>query len=514
MTTTTVTSTPRRAGRREWIGLAALTLPCLIVAMDLTVLNLAVPLLSADLQPSAAQLLWIVDSYGFVMAAALITIGTLGDRIGQRRLLLLGAAAFGITSVLAAFAGSAGMLIGVRALLGLAGAALMPSSLALIHGMFHDPRQRTAAIGIWSSSFSLGGVLGPLLGGLVLEHFWWGSAFLIGVPVMVLLLVAAPALLPEVRQAGTDRFDVVSAALSLVAVLAVVYGVKRFAESGVDPLVVTSVVLGLALGAVFLRRQRRLPDPLIDLKIFATPRFGVSLGATMLSCFVLFATFLVMAQYLQLVLGLAPLAAGLWTLPSSVAYIAGANLGPALTRYARPGVVIGAGFAVAAVGFVVFAQAGTGGLAALVAGSVLFCLGLAPAFVLGTDLAVATAPPEQAGAAAALSTTSTELGSALGIALIGSLAVAGYRGAMGDTAPEGVPAEALDSARDTLGAAAGAAQQLPAGPGTALLDSAYAAFADAVVLTSLTCAVLALAGAVTAVTVLRRAGSDARPGSE
>jgi MFS transporter, DHA2 family, multidrug resistance protein len=227
----TIVNTPT-AGRREWIGLAVIALPCLLYSMDLTVLNLAVPSLSADLKPTSAQLLWIVDIYGFMVAGSLITMGTLGDRIGRRRLLLIGAAAFGIASVLAAFSTSAEMLIASRALLGLAGATLAPSTLSLIRNMFLDSQERTVAIGVWISSYSVGAAIGPLLGGMLLEHFWWGSVFLLGVPVMVVLLVVGPFLLPEYRDPQAGRVDVISAALSMVAVLPAIYGLKQIARDG------------------------------------------------------------------------------------------------------------------------------------------------------------------------------------------------------------------------------------------------------------------------------------------
>src|SRR3954453_9010405 len=247
---------------RKWIGLAVIALPCLVYAMDLNVLNLALPAISADLAPSSTELLWIVDIYGFMVAGALITMGALGDRIGARRMLLIGAFAFAATSVLAAFATSAGMLIAARALLGLAGATLAPSTLSLIRTLFEDPRERTFAIGVWATSHSVGAAIGPLAGGAVLEFAWWGSVFLLGVPVMALTLLLGPRLLPEHREGETGRLDVRSAALSLAAVLAVVYGLKQLAVGGSLPVV--WVALGLVAGALFVRRQRRLEDPLID----------------------------------------------------------------------------------------------------------------------------------------------------------------------------------------------------------------------------------------------------------
>ena len=267
----------RQAGRREWIGLAVLTLPCLLYAMDLTVLNLAIPHLSADLRLSSTQLLWIVDIYGFMAAGALITMGTLGDRIGRRRLLLIGAAAFGVTSLLAAWSTSAAMLIAARALLGLAGATVAPSTLSLIRNMFDDPRQRTVAISVWITSFSVGGAIGPLLGGILLEWFWWGSVFLLAVPVMALLLVLGPLLLPEFRDPQAGRLDLVSAALSVAAVLAVIYGLKQLARGGLSWPPALSIVVGLAAGAVFVRRQHRRADPLLDLRLFRSAAFTTAL---------------------------------------------------------------------------------------------------------------------------------------------------------------------------------------------------------------------------------------------
>ena len=246
--------TAPRAGRREWIGLGVIALPCLLYSMDLTVLELAVPKLSADLKPTSSQLLWIMDIYGFLLAGFLLTMGTLGDRIGRRRLLLIGAAAFGFASVLAAFSRSAEMLIATRALLGIAGATLAPSTLSLIRNMFLDPDQRTFAIGVWATSFSAGAAIGPLAGGFLLVYFWWGSVFLLAVPVMALLLVLGPMLLPEFRDPEAGRLDFFSAALSLAAVLAMIYGFKQVAQDGLGWLPVLSVAAGVAA-----RRRVRAP---------------------------------------------------------------------------------------------------------------------------------------------------------------------------------------------------------------------------------------------------------------
>jgi DHA2 family multidrug resistance protein-like MFS transporter len=506
-----------RATRREWIGLAVIALPCLLYSMDLTVLNLAVPQLSAELKPSSAQLLWIVDIYGFMVAGALITMGTLGDRIGRRRLLLIGAAAFGVASVLAAFAVSAEMLIATRALLGIAGATLAPSTLSLIRNMFLDPRQRTFAIGVWVTSYSVGGAIGPLLGGVLLEYFWWGSVFLLGVPVMALLLVVGPLLLPEFRDPDAGRLDLASAGLSLAAVLLMIYGLKRIAEAGLGWVPAASILLGLALGLLFVRRQRTLADPLIDLRLFRVPAFSASLATYMLACFVAFGAYVFIAQYLQLVLGLSPLQAGLWTVPSMLAFVAGSMLVPPIARRFRPAHVVAGGLLLAAAGFGVLGQVDAGsGLGVLVIGSVVYSLGLSPVIVLATDLVVGSAPVERAGAASAISETSSELGGALGIAILGSIGTAVYRGAMADAVPAGVPPDAAEAARGTLGGALAAAETLPLQLGTELLGPAREAFTRGLQLTAIICAAVVLATALLAAFLLRRvrAGSDPEPHRE
>ena len=467
----------RQAGRREWIGLAVLTLPCLLYAMDLTVLNLAVPHLSTDLRPSSTQLLWIVDIYGFMAAGSLVTMGTLGDRIGRRRLLLIGATAFGATSLLAAWSTSAAMLIAARALLGVAGATVAPSTLSLIRNMFLDHRQRTVAVSVWITSFSVGGAIGPLLGGVLLEWFWWGSVFLLAVPVMTLLLVLGPLLLPEFRDPQAGRLDLVSAALSVTAVLAVIYGLKQLTRDGLGWPPVLFIVAGLAAGAVFVLRQHRLADPLLDLRLFRSAAFSAALTTNLLSFFVGFGTLLFIAQYLQLVLGLSPLAAGLWMLPSSAGFILGSMLTPVLARRVRPAFVMAAGMALAAVGLGLFTLLDSAsGLGILVTGSVVFSLALAPVDTLATDLAVGTAPPERAGAASALSETSAEFGGALGIAILGVIGTSIDRRQLTDAPPAGIPPGTAAAARDTLGGAVAAAGQLPGQLGQVLLRAARQAF--------------------------------------
>jgi MFS transporter, DHA2 family, multidrug resistance protein len=496
--------TPPKAGRREWIGLAVLALACLLYVMDLTVLHLAVPSLSADLRPSSSQLLWIIDIYGFMVAGFLVTMGTLGDRIGRRKLLLIGAAAFGVVSVFAAFSTSPEMLIASRALLGIAGATLAPSTLSLIFAMFHDPGQRTRAIAIWISAFSAGSAVGPVLGGILLEHFWWGSVFLLALPVMAALLILGPIVLPEYKAPDAGRLDLISAGLSLVAILSIIFGLKQTAQDGINGLASASIALGLVVGAIFVRRQLRLPDPMIDLRLFRIPAFSASLAVNVLAIFVAVGYFLFVAQYLQLVLGLSPLEAGLWSLPSAIGFIVGSNLAPRIVRVVRPSHLMGGGLALAAVGLAILTQAGANdGLVAIVGASVVISLGLAPVFGLTTELIVGSAPPERAGAASGISETGAELGGALGISILGSIGVAIYRGDIARSLPDAIPASAEVAARDTLGGAVGAATELTNGLDAILLDVARHAFTQGMVVAAAISMVVAVGVAVFAVIALR-----------
>jgi DHA2 family multidrug resistance protein-like MFS transporter len=504
-----------RAGRREWVGLAVLALACVVYAMDLTVLHLAVPHLSADLEPSSAQLLWIADIYGFMVAGALITMGTLGDRIGRRRLLLIGAAAFALASFLAAFSTSAEMLIVARALLGIAGATIAPSTLSLIRNLFHDPGQRTFAIGVWITAYSLGGAVGPLLGGVLLEFFWWGSVFLLAVPVMALLLVLGPILLPEFRDPQAGRLDLTSAALSLVAVLAVIYGLKQMAQDGFGFLPSAAIIVGLALGLAFVRRQSRLADPLIDLRLFRVPAFSASLVVYTLGILVLFGSFLFIYQYLQLVLDLSPLMAGIWTLPSFGSFIAGSMLAPTFVKRVRPAYVMAVGLAVAAVGLLFLTQVGAeSGLTVLVSASIVYSLGIAPIFTLTNDLIIGAAPPERAGAASAISETGAELGGALSIAVLGTLGTAVYRSQVADGIPAAVPAETAETARDTLGGAVAVSGELPEGLAAQVLDAAHEAFTQGFQVVAFTSAVTAALAALGVAVFLREVRGPTEPAGE
>ena len=404
---------------REWAGLAVLALPTLLVSIDIFVLLLALPRLGQDLHASATQKLWISDIYGFLLAGFLVTMGTLGDRTGRRRVLLTGAAAFGAASVLAAYSTSPAMLIAARALLGIAGATLSPSTLALIGTMFRQPRQRAVAIGVWMACFMSGAAIGPIAGGLMLEHFWWGSVFLLAVPAMVLLLILGPVVLPEYRDPAARRLDLGSVVLSLAAILPVAYALTETARTGLRPLPASAGVAGLALGAVFVRRQRKLAEPLLDLRLLTNRTFAAAMSGMTLSTMLTGATMLLVTQYFQLAGRLSPVRAGLCLVPAAVTMAASALGAPPLARRIRPAYVIAAGLVVATAGLLLIGQAS--GLAPVVAGWALVTLGSGPMVVLSVDLVIAAAPPSRAGAAAALNETGSQLGFALGIAALGGL---------------------------------------------------------------------------------------------
>ncbi len=495
-------STP--AGRREWIGLAVLALPCMLVTMDLTVLFLAVPALTADLDPSSSQLLWITDIYGFLIAGALITMGTLGDRIGRRRVLLAGAGAFGAASVLAALSTSPEMLIAARAVQGLAGATLAPSAMALVSVLFTDEKQRTAALGVMMASFAGGAGLGPLVGGTLLEFLPWGWVFIANVPVMAALLVLGPRLLPEFRAPDAARLDIPSAGLSLVAILAIVWGVKDIATEGVATSSLLAIAAGLALGVLFALRQSRLEDPLIDVALFRNREFSAALAANVTGAVVMYGIFLFTSQFMQLGLGLSPLEAGLLGLPGIAAMMVVSTATPKIVALMRPAYAIALGMALSALGMALLTRVDAdSGVGLIVAASVVMSVGMAPAVTLGMGLILGAAPPERAGSASGVSETGNELGGALGIALLGSIGTAVYRSEMERAVPSDVAPGAADAARDTLGGAASVAAQLPDG----VLHAAQNAFASGMGVVSASAAVVLAGMAVVTAIVLRRAGA-------
>ncbi|CRK59851.1 integral membrane efflux protein [Alloactinosynnema sp. L-07] len=441
------------AGRKEWIGLAVLVLPCLLVSMDVSVLFFGLPFISADLGPSASQQLWIMDTYGFVLAGLLITMGAVGDRIGRRKLLLIGAAAFGAASVAAAYANTAEMLILARGVLGLAGATLMPSTLALVRNMFHDAAQRKTAIAVWTAGLTLGATIGPIVGGFLLDHFWWGSVFLINVPAMILLLIAGPLLLPEFRAPESGRFDLPGAGLSLVAMITLIYGIKRAAIDGVDGLALAALALGLALAVAFVHRQRTTAYPLVDISLFRNRTFSASVLISVVSMFCFIGITLYTNQYLQLVLGMRPFTAALWSLAVMPGVMIVMTVSGVLANKVKVSVLVLSGLVILTAAFVIltFVRADSP-LWLILVGAGLVASGVLVTTSLLADLILTAAPPERAGTASAVSETGSELGAALGMAILGSIGAAIYHNEM--AAPvASLPTDAARIARDTLGGA-------------------------------------------------------------
>ena len=455
MTLTTDSDTVA-TGRRQWIALGVLCLATLLVSLDLFVMLLAVPAVTEALGATSSQQLWILDVYGFMVAGLMITMGNLGDRIGRRRLLLAAAAVFGVASIVAAYSVSPGMLIGARAALGIAGAAIAPCTLSLISTLFPDSRQRATALGVWGGCFTVGAVVGPIVGGVLLDHFWWGSAFLIGVPAMVVLLVVGPILLPEYRNERAGRIDVPSVLLSLAAILPAIHGLKHLASHGAGTVSIGSLLIGGVFGWIFVRRQRRLADPLVDVRLFTRRTFSVTLGSMMAFSMLSGGVMVFVAQYFQLVQGMTPLAAGIALVPGMITTTIGFQVAPRLAQRIRPGVLIPAGIAFTIVGMAVMTQATS--TTVLVIAFAVEAIGAAPLVTLGTNLVIGSVPPEKAGSAGALTQTSNEFGYALGIAILGSVVTAAYRGQMGgrggnslgEAIAQGVPNDVLADAHDAF----------------------------------------------------------------
>jgi DHA2 family multidrug resistance protein-like MFS transporter len=493
-----------RATWREWAGLAVLALPTLLVSLDIFVMLLALPRLSTELGAGSSQQLWIMDVYGFMVAGLMIAMGTIGDRIGRRKLLLSGAVLFGVASVIASQASSPGMLIVARAVLGIAGAAVSPSVLSLITQLFSDPRQRATAIGIWAGCFVVGAIVGPVVGGAMLAHFWWGSVFLLGVPAMALLLILGPVLLPEYRDPAAGRLDVTSVALSLAAILPFIYGLKELARHGWQPLPTAALVVGAVFGVLFASRQNALADPLLDLRLFTNRQFSVSLGGLLTCSMLSGATMVLTAQHFQLVDDLSPLQAGLAMLPGMAASILSVQAAPLLARRIRPAYIIGAGLAIAAIGMLLITRSGpAGGTTTLIIGFAVSCLGNGPIVALGTNLVMSSVPSEKAGSASGVLQTNSELGYALGIAVMGSLATFVYRSRIADNALSELPPTTANAARESLTGAVKVAGELPDHPGTAILAAARDAFTSGLHTVAAITGVVVAGMAVLIVTQLR-----------
>jgi len=421
------TSPTTRAGRREWTALAVLMIPVLLVSVDNTVLSFALPEISQSLRPGGNQLMWIVDIYALMLAGLLIAMGSLGDRIGRRRLLVVGAVGFGLASALAAFSSSPEMLIAGRALLGFFGATLMPSTLSLIRNIFEDARDRRTAIAAWASMFSGGAVLGPVVGGYLLEHFWWGSVFLLNVPMIIVFVPLALATIPESRDPQPGPFDPISVGLSLVAMVPLVFAIKHGAGHGLDDTTLASLALGLVAGWLFVRRQQRSASPMLDLTLFRNPVFSGALAANALSLMALAGFLFFGAQLLQLVLGLSPLESALVLVPGSIATMVAGFAAVRVVEHIPPRTLVPLSFVLSASGYALAAFTGHPTVVSVMVAFTILGIGIGLAETITNDLILSSVPPQKAGAASAISETAYEIGAVLGTAVLGSVLTATFR---------------------------------------------------------------------------------------
>ena len=491
----------KRVGWRGWAALVVLMLPVLLVSVDNTVLSFALPDIAIDLAPTSAEQLWIIDAYPLVLAGLLVTMGTLGDRFGRRRMLLIGAVGFAVLSVVAAFAPSATLLIAARAGMGVFGAMLMPSTLSLLRSIFTDRDQRRLAIAVWASMFSAGAALGPIVGGLVLEHFAWGAVFLLSVPVLIPLLVLAPLLVPESKDPAPGRIDPTGIVLSMLTMVPVVYAIKEVAVHGPGwmPLVLT--LAGIGFGILFVRRQLASPAPMLDMRLFSRGTFSGALLVNLLSVVSLVGFLFFVAQHLQLIVGLPPVQAGLALVPGMVAMIVAGLLVVPISRRVAPRIVVpvGLGFSVVAYLMVPLAV-GDGALWLLIGAFTLLGIGIGAAETVSNELILASAPPAKAGAASAVSETAYEFGAVLGTAVLGGILTAAYRSGL--VIPPGVDVAAADGARETLAGAVAVAGTLEPAAGEALLAAAAHAFDAGVAVTAVIGAILVGVAAVIAAATL------------
>ena len=497
----TIDQTRTKATPKQWAALAVLMLPVLLVSIDNTVLSFALPHIARDLLPTAAAQLWIVDAYPLVLAGLLVAMGNLGDRYGRRRVLLIGSIGFGAVSVVAAFAPDATWLIAARVLLGFFGAMLMPSTLSLLRSTFSDRRQRRLAIAIWATGFSAGSAIGPIVGGVLLEHFWWGSTFLIAVPVLLPLLILAPILVKESKDPAPGPFDLPSILLSMAALAPIVYAIKSFATEGLGVLPVALVLVGATAGVLFVRRLLSRENPMLDMKLFRVPAFSGAVVVNLVSVFSLVGFLFFLTQHLQLVLGMAPFDAAMALVPGTVVIIAAGLLVVPLVRLVRPGFIMAAGLTLSLGAYASIAIVGAD--ATIVSLVVAFCVlgaGIGAAETLSNDLIISSVPAAKAGAASGVSETAYEVGAVLGTAVLGSILAASYRTAI--EIPGAIGTAYAATARETLAGAVEVSSALPGGLGGELLRSARAAFDSGVVTTSwVAVALMAVAITVTLVTL-------------
>jgi EmrB/QacA subfamily drug resistance transporter len=480
--------------RRRWLTLAVLSLSLVIIGLDNTILNVAIPTLVRELNATASELQWIVDSYILVFAGLLLTMGALGDRFGRKLALTSGLVIFGVASVFAAFADSATTLIIARSFMGVGGALIMPATLSIITNIFTG-EERGRAIAAWAAVAGLGIVIGPALGGWLLENFWWGSVFLINVFIAAAAIALGFFLVPESKDPKATPLDPVGAVLSIAGLVALVYAIIEAPGRGwTDGVVLAAFGLAAVLLGAFLWWEYRTEHPMLQLGFFKNPRFSAASGAITLVFFAMFGTVFLLTQYLQFVLGFTPLEAGLRVMPIATMIIA-APLSARIVEKIGTKVVVASGLTVVAIAMAWLAtidiDSGYGHVAITL---VLLGLGMGSAMAPATESIMGSLPLAKAGVGSAMNDTTRQIGGALGVAILGSILASVYGNEMGP-ALVGLPPEAAGFAGDSIGGAIGVASQVGE-RGASLIAAANQAFVDGMSSAVWVAAGIALLGAI------------------
>ncbi len=513
MLTRPTTTTHAAADPRRWWSLGVLCMSLLIISLDNTILNVALPHLVSELGATTSQLQWIVDGYTLIFAGLLLTAGSLGDRFGRRGALTVGLVIFGLGSVASALAGSANTLIFTRAFMGIGGALIMPATLSLLTNIFTDPKERARAIGAWAAIAGAGAAFGPLIGGFLLEHFWWGSVFLINVPVVLVAIVAGRVLLPTSRDESAPKLDLVGAVLSVTGLVAVLWGVIEGPSKGwSDPVVLAAIVGGLVVLVGFVQWELRSAHPMLDVRFFRNPRFSAANIAITLVFFAMFGASFLVTQYLQTVLGYSALEAGARMMPMALTMLVVAPMSPRVVERIGTKVVVGTGLLLAAAGVGVLSQVPVDdGYPLLVAGMMVMAVGMGLVMAPATESIMGSLPPAKAGVGSAMNDTTRQMGGALGVAILGSVLASSYRPAVQSSLQGlGLPVEAVAVAQDSVGGAFQVASRLPSELGTAVMDAASEAFVTAFHSTVLVAAAVLLVAAGVVFRFLPARAGDAR----
>ena len=450
--------------RRRWWALAVLSGSLLVISLDNTILNVAIPSLVRDLNASTSQLQWIIDGYTLVFAGLLLTAGAMGDRFGRKGALQLGLLIFGLASMASGLAGSANQLVITRSLMGIGGALIMPSTLSLLTNIFHDPRERAKAIGVWAAVAGASGALGPVVGGLLLKWFSWHAVFFVNVPIIIVLLIAGRILLPKSRAEVAERLDPVGALLSMIGLVLVLWAVIESPSSGLtDPTVVIVFTIGALVVAAFIAWELRIDHPMLNMHFFRNPRFTAANIAVTLVYFAMFGQMFVMNQYTQVVLGYSPLEAGLRMMPMSIVMICVAPMAPRLVYRIGTKIVVGGGLVISSIGVLIVSTVPTSnGYPHLLVGIVVLAFGMGCVMAPATESIMGSLPREKAGVGSAMNDTTRQMGGALGVAVIGSILAAIYRpGVQSNMSAAGIAQPLIDTAKESVGGAVFRAANAP-----------------------------------------------------